>query len=120
MSKEEILKLEQRLNEADSSKEIDTRHILEELLAPTALIVGPKGELYDKAFILNAHGPKRVPFEAVIVDELKIETYPDTAIVYSLTTYKTKEQSFRLRFFRVWKKLDNQWKVVGGSTTIAS
>lgn len=118
MIKEEILKLEQRLNEADASQEIDTRHILEELLAPNALIVGPKGELYDKAFILNVHGPKRVPFEAVIVDELKIETYPETAIVYSLTTYKMKTESFKLRFFRVWKKLDNKWQVLGGSTTI--
>ncbi|AZZ35467.1 hypothetical protein CIK05_01180 [Bdellovibrio sp. qaytius] len=115
---EEILNLEKRLTEADASKEIDTSYILDELLAPSAIIVGPKGELYDKQFILNAHGPKRVPFEAVIVDELKIETFPDTAIVYSLTTYKTKEQSFKLRFFRVWKKLNNKWQVLGGSTTM--
>ncbi len=117
---DEILALEKRLNEGDSSKEIDTSHIYQELLADNAVIVGPKGELYDKKFIMNAHGPKRVPFEAVVVDDLKIDTYPDTAIVYSLTTYKMKDNEFKLRFFRVWKKLNNKWQVLGGSTTIVS
>ena len=67
---------------------------------------------------MNAHGPKRVPFQAVIVDEMKITAYEDSAIVHSLTIYQTKDSSFILRFFRVWKKQNNKWQVVGGSTTI--
>lgn len=118
MAKEEILRLEHRLNEADASKEIDTSYIIKELLHDNCLIVGPKGELYDKSFIMNAHGPRRVPFESVIVDELNITAYEDSAIVYSLTTYKTKTESFKLRFFRVWKEHNSRWRVVGGSTTI--
>lgn len=120
MSKEEILKLEEKLNEADSSEVIDTRYILEDLLSPNAKIVGPKGELYGKEFILSAHGPERVPFEKVVVDEMNIECFADTAIVHSLNTYRSKENSFTLRFFRVWNKQDDKWQVVGGSTTIVS
>lgn len=120
MSKEEILKLEERLNEADSSEEIDTRHILEELLAQDAKIVGPEGGLYDKAFVLKAHGPQRVPFESVTVVEMNVQCFKDTAIVHSLNTYRTKENSFTLRFFRVWANVADKWQVVGGSTTIVS
>ncbi|MGE0174020.1 MAG: nuclear transport factor 2 family protein [Oligoflexales bacterium] len=118
MSKTEILQLEKKLTEADASMERDTRHILEELLAPNAKIVGPKGELYDKDFILNAHGPQRIPFKKVHVKEMDIASYPDTAMVHSLNTYETQADSFTLRFFRVWKKESGKWKIVGGSTTI--
>ena len=115
---DEIVKLEERLNKADSSSEIDTSYILKELLHDDCLIVGPKGELYNKSFIMNAHGPKRVPFQAVIVDELNITSYEDSATVHSLTTYQMKDNSFSLRFFRVWKKQNSKWQVVGGSTTM--
>lgn len=115
---DDILRLEKRLNEADSSSEVDTSYILKELLADACVIVGPKGELYSKEFIMNAHGPKRVPFQSVHVNNMNIKPYEDTALVHSLTTYKTNDTSFDLRFFRVWKKHDGQWQVVGGSTTI--
>lgn len=118
MSQNEITKLEERLTEADASQVIDTRPILDELLAPEALIVGPKGELYDKAFILKAHGPGRVPFKSVTVDEIKIDCFSDMATVYSLNTYKMESNTFSLRFFRVWRKQNGKWQVLGGSTTI--
>lgn len=112
-----ILKLEEKLNEADASKEADTRLILEELLDDDAVLVGPSGELLDKGFILHAHGPKRVPFESVEVLKIKVTCFTDSAIVYSMNTYKTKTETFTLRFFRVWAKRGHEWRVVGGSTT---
>ena len=115
---DQIVKLEERLNEADASSVIDTSSILKELLHDECKIVGPKGELFDKTFIMNAHGPKRVPFQAVIVDDIEIIPLDETAIVHSLTTYKMKDNAFTLRFFRVWKKQNDMWQVIGGSTTI--
>lgn len=115
-----ILKLEAKLTEADASQEADTSSILDELLAPTAKIVGPKGELYDKEFIVKAHGPGRVPFKNVSVDELSLEVFGETTIVHSVNTYTTRDTSFTLRFFRVWSQVAGKWQVVGGSTTIVS
>ena len=118
MSKEEILKLEEKLNEADSSQERDTRPILNELLNESCKIVGPQGELFDKGFILKNHGPERTLFEIVTVDELSVECLEDTAIVHSLNTYKSESGSFTIRFFRVWARQNDKWQVVGGSTTM--
>lgn len=118
MSEQIIRDLEKRLNEADASKEIDTSYILDGLLHDKALIVGPRGELYDKEFVLKSHGPGRIPFDKVVVNELKIQMRGDVAAVYSLNTYTVNSESFKLRFFRVWSNKDGSWCVVGGSTTL--
>lgn len=115
---QEILALEERLTEADASPVADTRPILRELLDDEAVLVGPQGDLYDKNFVVDRHGPERQPFREVRVEEMKVTMLTDAAVVHSVNTYVTPAATFRLRFFRVWRRRDGQWKVLGGTTTV--
>lgn len=114
--KDEIIKLEARLLLVDASKEADTRPIIRELIHDNGFIISPHGEIYTKDFIIETHGPGRIMFENVSVDDMEIECYPDMAVVTSINTYYVGGEAFRLRFFRVWNKIAGSWFMMGGST----
>ncbi|MBX3016923.1 MAG: nuclear transport factor 2 family protein [Bdellovibrionaceae bacterium] len=118
MIENEIRELEKRLNEADSSSVRDTRPILEELLDDEAVLIGPGGELHDKAFVVKNHGPERVPFVRVIVEELDVTAMGESALVLCRTRYVTTQGQFQIRFLRIWRKRQNQWRVVAGTITM--
>ena len=76
--------------------------ILDELLAEDAVIVGPDGESYSKAFILDAHRPpKRAFFEGVFVTERVLKNLGSTVICSSTTVFENPGRIFSLKMTRV-------------------
>jgi hypothetical protein len=116
----EILIREEELRLADASAAPDTSEILDPLLADDVLIIGPQGEFLDKAFLLDAHrAPKKQAFLDVKLSELKLKTLDDqTAVVCCRGDYKLANHAFSLRFLRVWRKVNDDWKVVAGSVSL--
>lgn len=58
----EILACEEKLRLTDASADPDTSGVLNELLADDVIMIGPKGELYDKSFVLDAHRHRSANF----------------------------------------------------------
>lgn len=116
MSREEIIKLEQKLNEADSNQNLDTRDVVEELFDDKCVIVGPTGATLNKDTILSYHTISKKPYTRVITEKLDITVFDDSAIVHSTNTYYTEtNEPLKIIFLRVWRKKNGQWKIVGGS-----
>lgn len=122
MSYDEIVKLEKKLNDADSATDVDTRHVAEELFDDKILIVGFNGETLTKEYILNHfHTALNKPYTKVVIEKLDITVFADSAIVHSLNTYHTKTaEPVQILFLRVWRKKDGQWRIVGGSGTLVA
>lgn len=122
MSYDEIVKLEKKLNDADSVTDVDTRHVAEELFDDKILIVGLNGAALTKEYILNNfHTALNKPYTKVVIEKLDITVFDDSAIVHSLNTYHTKTaEPVQILFLRVWRKKDGQWRIVGGSGTLVA
>jgi hypothetical protein len=115
----EILACEERLRLADASADPDTSAVLNELLADDVIMIGPKGELYDKAFVLDAHRPpKRKFFHEVNISELMLKDLGDSVLVSCRSEFRLAEKVFSLRFARVWNRAGAGWKVALGTVTI--
>lgn len=120
MSYDEIVKLEKKLNDADSATEVDTRQVAQELFDDKILIAGFDGVTLTKEYIIdNFHTAPNKPYTKVVVENLDITAFDDSAIVHSLNTYHTKTaEPVKILFLRVWRKKDGQWRIVGGSGTL--
>jgi hypothetical protein len=116
--REEILALEEQIRFADASPDPDTSPILEKLLADDVVMIGPKGEMISKAFVLAGHRPPiKQQFSRMDVSEMVIKDLGDSALVTCRGKFVLGEKTFELRFLRVWQKQSGQWKVVAGSVT---
>lgn len=115
----EILFCEEQIRLADASPEPDTSGILDGLLADDVLMVGPQGQLFDKAFVLKAHRPPmKTAFESVLVSGLEVRDLGgSTAFTSCACEYRVGGKAFSLRFTRVWSKRSGAWKLIAGSVT---
>jgi ketosteroid isomerase-like protein len=118
-TEEEILAREEQIRMADASPEPDTSTILDNLLDDDVLMIGPQGQRFTKAFLLEAHRPpKKAAFDSVVVSDLAIKELGNTVVVSCRATFTSQGQSFALRCTRVWHRQHSEWKIVAGTVTL--
>jgi len=119
LNESEIQFIEEELCDADESPDPDTSETLDKYLADDLVMIGPAGQIFPKAFLLEAHRPpKKQSFDEVKLSERIFKDLGESHAATSCRAdYKQKDKAFALRFFRVWKKIEGQWKLVGGTVT---
>lgn len=116
--KEEIEACEVKLLKAMKDQDIA---VMDELLHDDLIFNGPTGEFVTKEMDLAVYKSGNMLIEKNIASEQEIRTFGDTAIV--TVTIDLKGQfmkqpiSGKFRFVRTWKKIDDQWKMIGGAST---
>ena len=84
---EELLKLEDEFARAVASNDVDA---LDEILAEDWIIVGPDGNITDKARFLGVIKSGVLSHEVMESTDWRVCLYGDTALVTGLTTTKGK------------------------------
>jgi ketosteroid isomerase-like protein len=82
--------------------------------------IGPEGNMVNKAdYIKGVTGP--ISFTQFKIDDLRIRTYGDTAVVLGLATITAKtgekDESGQYSFTDVFVKQKNEWKAASGQVT---
>ena len=110
-TKEEILKLEEELRQAELGPNPD---FFQRVLADEALLDGQK----LKSKVVEAHKPGKGPkFEKVEMTEMKIIDHGDAAVVTCKGLYEGPQWSGSLTFMRVWHKRSGKWQIIAGTTS---
>lgn len=113
---EELIALEERLRLAMLHSDLDE---LNELLDEALLFVGPDTRLYTKADDLESHRTGALSLNAMTHGPLTIEATAESAVVTVVSTLEgiSQGQPFagEFRYIRFWRRLVDQWKIVGGS-----
>jgi len=83
-------------------------------------MIGPVGQHVTKTFILEGHRPPmKQKFDAV---SLSKRVFLDLGECQAATScraeYQQKDKRFALRFFRLWRKVEGQWRLTGSVTAI--
>ena len=113
---EEIVEVENKLFSAQLISDVD---ILDQLLYDELIAVATTGQVISKEMDLNSHRAKTMIIEeaSTEIDDIKITG--DTALSIVTMTAKGKVMGTPLegkfRYFRVWKRFDEQLKVIGAS-----
>lgn len=116
ITREEIVEVENKLFSAQLISDVD---ILDQLLYDELIAVAPTGQVITKEMDLNSHRAKTMIIEeaSTEIDDIKITG--DTALSIVTMTAKGKVMGTPLegkfRYFRVWKRFDEQLKVIGAS-----
>ena len=114
--KEQIIESEKRLLTAFQNN--DTK-ILEGLLHDNLLFVIPTGQTITKAMDLENMRSGNMKVHSISSSEQQINLIGDNAIVSVLIELKGKYLEHpidgKFRYIRVWKLIDDTWKVIGGS-----
>jgi uncharacterized protein (TIGR02246 family) len=111
---EEILALEEQLRQAELGPD---PAFFETHLADDALMLTGDGKTaFAKQQIVEAHRPGKGPkFVDVEMKDLKVIAHECAAVVTCVGTYATADQSFSLRFMRVWVRKAAGWQIVAGT-----
>ncbi|MDO8508406.1 MAG: nuclear transport factor 2 family protein [Nanoarchaeota archaeon] len=111
----EIAVLEENLRLAELGPD---PKFFEEALSDNAILVSDEGILLAKSKIVEAHHPGKNPkFLDVQMTDLKIIDHGLTAVVTCKGTYQTLQNSFTLKFMRVWLKKNNRWQIIAGTVS---
>jgi len=114
--KEQIIESEKRLLTAFQNN--DTK-ILEGLLHDNLLFVIPTGQTITKTMDLENMRLGNMKVHSISSSEQQINLIGDNAIVSVLIELKGKYLEHpidgKFRYIRVWKLIDDTWKVIGGS-----
>ena len=116
ITREDIVEVENKLFSAQLVSDVD---ILDQLLHDELIAVSPTGQVITKEMDLNSHRAKTMIIEeaSTEIDDIKITG--DTALSIVTMTAKGKVMGTPLegkfRYFRVWKRFDEQLKVIGAS-----
>jgi ketosteroid isomerase-like protein len=114
--KQQIIENESLLLKAMQTKDIAS---LDSLIHDDLLFNTPGGQTVTKEMDLETYRSGKVNFQTLIPTDLQINEIGDTVIV--AVTIEIKGEYFdqkvdnKLRYLRVWKKIDNSWKVICGS-----
>lgn len=106
-------------NKLFSAQLVSNVEILDQLLHDDLLAVAPTGEIITKEMDLNSHKAKTIIIEnaSIEIDDIKITG--DTALSIVTMTAKGKMMGTplegRFRYFRVWKRFDDDLKIIGAS-----
>lgn len=114
----EILKLEEKIIDAIVSSDVE---VLDQLLHDELLFVNHLGMTVSKKNDLAPHISGDLKIATIEISDQHIGLFGDTAVV--TVSKKIKGSYFKqefeslLKFTRVWKLLDQQWKVIAASST---
>jgi ketosteroid isomerase-like protein len=76
----------------------------------------PRGTVENRAQYLENRKARRVDFESLVADEIKVRVYGDTAVVTGRSTAKGKDQHGKMdeqrRWSRVLVRRDGRWQLV--------
>ncbi len=108
---DEVMKLEERLREAELGPD---PKFFEERLADDAVL---DGQLM-KEKIVEAHRPnsKAPKFTKVEMKDYQYTDHGSAVVVTCRGIYEGPQWSGTLKFMRVWVKKGDQWQIVAGST----
>ncbi|MDU1903461.1 MAG: nuclear transport factor 2 family protein [Dysgonomonas sp.] len=118
--KDEIIICEDRLLDAMRHGDVQ---VLDELLHDDLLFNRPTGEVINKEMDLAACKSGDMVAKSITVLDRDIQAFGgDVAIV---TVAIAMEAEFRkqpisgnFRFFRTWKKIEGEWKMIGGASVV--
>lgn len=116
ITRQDVIDAENKLFSAQLASNVD---LLDRLLHDDLIAVAPTGQLLTKKMDLDSHKAKAMIIEdaSTIIDEIKI--MGETALSIVTMTAKGKMMGTPLagkfRYFRVWKRVGDQLKVVGAS-----
>jgi hypothetical protein len=112
----EITALEERLRVAELGPD---PKVFEELLDDNMIVLNDAGDPFlAKPTVISAHQPGRGPkFLDVQITELHIVDHGSAATVTCRGTYKTDEETFTLKFMRIWLKKSDGWKIIAGTVS---
>ena len=114
---EEIIYNEEKLLQALRDSDINA---MEELIHDKLIFNGPNGELINKEMDISVYKSGGAQVETMDCMERKIEIFDDTAVVSTIVYLKGSFMGHlidgKARFFRTWKKIGDQWIVIGGAS----
>lgn len=118
-NKDEIIACENRLLQAMKDCNIE---VFGELLHDELLFNAAGGITVSKEMDINAYKTGAMVVDSIIPSEQQINTFGDTAVVVvtaKLTGWFMKEPiENKVKFLRIWKKFDNHYQVIAGSSTV--
>ena len=111
----EILRLENRLMQADQKNDLD---VFQELIADDAVLSSTLGTLMRKnevlATLIQAGESFFIRYER---SELTLREYASTIVVDCLVDLEYPSFSGLYRFTRVWSQIQGGWQVIAGHIT---
>jgi ketosteroid isomerase-like protein len=117
--KQQIIEHESQLLKAMQTNDLIS---LDSLIHNDLLFNTPDGQIVTKEMDLQAYRSGKVNFQSLTPTDLQLNEIGDTVVV--AVTIEIKGEYFnqkvddKLRYLRVWKKIDNLWKVIAGSTNL--
>lgn len=114
----QIFDLESELISSMIASDLPT---LDKLLHEDLLFITPEGQTITKKMDMDSHRAGNMVIEVFISNSDFINIFEDTAI--SISTSETKGKMLNqpmegfFKYIRVWKSVDENWKVIGGSCT---
>lgn len=115
---EQIIEKEQVLLKAMLTSDV---MVLDDLIADDLIFTDHTGRVVNKSDDLDAHRSGSLHIESIAPSEQVIKMYGNTAIVSVLMQIKGQylKQPFegKIRYSRVWMKIDNSWKIVAGHSS---
>jgi hypothetical protein len=116
INKDDIIEAENKLFSAQLVSNVE---ILDQLLHDDLIAVAPTGQVVTKEMDLNAHKAKTMIIEVASTEIDEIKIMGDTALSIVTMTAKGKMMGTpiegKFRYFRVWKRFDKTFKVIGAS-----
>ncbi len=116
ITRENVVEAENKLFSAQLVSNVE---ILDQLLHDDLLAVAPTGEIITKEMDLNSHKAKTMIIENASIEIDNIKIMDDTALSIVTMTAKGKMMGTplegRFRYFRVWKRFDDELKIIGAS-----
>ena len=109
----ELAQLVKELNEATVKADIA---FLERVLHEDYAHHRPRGEVENRAQYLENRKARRVDFESLLADDIKVRVYGDAAVVTGRSTAKGKDQHGKMNEQRRWTRVlvrrDGRWQFV--------
>lgn len=114
----EIKELEEALRKAMLSNDVNK---LDELIDDSLVFITPYGNVVTKKMDLETHQNKTQKMSQLTPSEQTVQLYDNLAVVTVkmdiVGTYGTVPISGLYRYIRIWKRINDKWKIVAGSVT---
>ena len=112
----EILRLENRLMQADLCNDLET---LRELIADNAVLATPFGRIIHKKDVLDATiAAEESIYSRYERSEMILKEYASTIVVNCLIDLENTSFSGLFRFTRVWSQVADGWQVIAGNVSL--
>ena len=112
----QIIECEDRLLEAMKTGDIK---ILDELIHDNLIFNIPTGQTITKAIDLDNYRSGMLIINEIVATDQIIQSFDDTYIVAVTiqlkAKYATQNIDGKFRYLRVWKLIENSWKIIAGS-----